>query len=247
MKKKYLASALVAAFVLLMSLQLKGRSLGEIPVEDTLLFDDEVVEVDEVVEAIDTGSFDSIATIHLFLSAPSVILPTLPSNTRLDMVDYFNSSMPNSSKNIMGGVSNIEEATDQSIKIKMSVASECQIFILPYGKQELYGVIKTVYAPEADSKLEIYNTTWGDPITSKIFKSPALSDWLNAVGQKHKKEVANALQFMLVSYSYDPATQQLTLINNSRTAFSKETYEPIASYLKERIVYQWNGKKFVKQ
>ena len=53
--------------------------------------------------------------------------------------------------------------------------------------------------------------------------------------------------FLLISYSYNPATLTLTLTNNTRSFLSEDVYSIVEPYLKTEILYKWNGKKFARQ
>lgn len=181
-----------------------------------------------------------------FKSAPSTIFPLLSKNTRLDMLDYFNSGMDTPSKNDLGGNSRIESLTDHSICISTTSASKAQLAILPYNGTELVTFISTVMTPAADSRISIFTSDWSQDLTSKVFKEPTLADWLTPAGKKKAKEVETMIPFMLVDYSYNPETGLLTLTNNTASALSDDDIKTVQNYLFNHLDYHWNGKKFEK-
>ena len=59
-------------------------------------------------------------------------------------------------------------------------------------------------------------------------------------------EVEGLVPFLLVSYSYDPASATLTMTNNTGAFLSADVYELVSPCLKETVTYRWDGKKFVR-
>lgn len=184
------------------------------------------------------------AVVDAFTSAPASVIPLLPHATRLDMLDYFNSGMTTSSNNLMNGKSRITQLTDRYINIDLTPASTLQLVVLPAANKEYTAVISTIATPSPDSRMTIYSSDWQQTLTDKLFRTPQLKDWLTPEGKKKADEIEMLLPFMLVSYTYDPTTQKLTLTNNSSSFLAREVYEDIKPYLVDSISYIWNGKKF---
>lgn len=187
------------------------------------------------------------SVIEAFKSAPSDVFPLLDNNTRLDMIDYFSVNMTTPSKNNLDGSSRITAMTNESMNISMTAASDYQLALLPTTSGDsLIALIMTVATPAPDSKMTIYESSWKRPaITEKVFTKPSLADWLTAEGKKNRSDVEMMVPFMLISYSYDPASRKLTLTNNSRQFLAQEIYEIVEPYMLNTLTYQWNGKKFV--
>lgn len=180
----------------------------------------------------------------VFKSAPARIFPLLENNTRLDMLDYFNSNMPNNTQNRLNGKSNITALSDDAITIKLSEASSCQLALLPAGNSQVIAVITTVATPAPDSKLTVYSGDWTQNLTAPAFRKPALRDWLTDEGRKHQSDVEMTVPFLLIEYSLDPSSGLLTLTNNTHRFLSEEVYEMVEPYLLKSIQYRWNGKRF---
>lgn len=179
-----------------------------------------------------------------FKTAPSSLLPLLAKNTRLDMLDYFNSGMDTPSKNELNGNSRIESMTDETILLTVSPASKAQLATLPYGNGSLVVFISTIETPAPDSKMNVYTFDWSQELTAKVFKEPELKDWLTDEGKKKDSDIEAMMPFMLVAYNYDPSTKILALTNNSASFISEDVYKIISPYLHKQLTYHWNGKKF---
>lgn len=187
-----------------------------------------------------TASADDDIT-GMFTSAPQRIFPLLDTNTRLDMIDYFKANMTNESQNNLGGYSRITRLDPGMIEVKMSNASDVQFFLLDGKKGPMTGIVTTVSMPARDSRLAIYDSDWRQ--CDNLFKAPALRDWMT--DPSRQAEVEMVVPFMVTEYKYNPAEKTLTLSNNLKTFLSDDIYEMVSPLMKSKIVYVWNGSKFV--
>ncbi len=178
-----------------------------------------------------------------FATAPQSVFPLLDTNTRLDMIDYFDAGMKNESKNALGGQSALLEVSPMSLSMKMSDASTNQVFLLPAaGNDTIIGVIRTVATPGHDSSLSLYTSKWQPVAQSKRFNAPKLTDWVT--DRSHLGDVEAVVPFMLTGYKYDPQRSTLTLENNLNGFLSDDIYEMVAPYMLSSLTYEWDGKKF---
>ncbi|MDE6324014.1 MAG: DUF3256 family protein [Paramuribaculum sp.] len=179
-----------------------------------------------------------------FSTVPRKVLPLFDDNARLDMIDYFNSNMSNTTENTYGGRSRITSLSPEQMTVKLTDASDCQIAILPDGKNGLIAMITTIASPTPDSRMSVYSSDWSRELTSSVFTKPVLSDWLTPEGKKNSATVETSVPFLLISYHYDPSTKILTLTNNTSEFLGKDVYEPLSGFLLDKIDYQFNGKRF---
>ena len=191
-------------------------------------------------------SATEITATQAFSTVPRKVLPLLDENARLDMIDYCNSNMTNATENIYGGRSRIVQLSPESLTAQLTDATECQMAILPDGKEGLIAMISTVATPAPDSNMSVFTSDWSRDVTSSVFAKPAFAEWLTPEGKKHSAEVETTVPFLLVRYSYDPATQTLTLTNNAEEFLGKDVFAPIKNYLSPALKYKFNGKRFVK-
>ena len=175
-----------------------------------------------------------------FSKAPRKVIPLLDENARLDMIDYFNSNMNNPTNNSYGGKSRILSMTPQDLTAQLTDASRCQLSVLPASGSPLIALITTVATPTPDSRMSVYTSD----VTASVFTKPTLADWLTDEGKKHSDEVEMTVPFLLISYTYDPATSTLTLTNNSAQFLGADVYEPVSGYVLPKIEYRFNGKRF---
>lgn len=178
---------------------------------------------------------------------PDKLIPLLDKNTRLDMIDYYNSGSATASKNAMSGKSRILALTPEHVVIELSSASSCEIALLPAGNDTLIAFVSTVATPAPDSRLKIYTSEWSNDVTDKVFVAPSLDDWLTDEGKKNIDEVETMVPFMLAggSFTTDNGTQYV-LTNKVAQFLTEEVYRPMSSYFKPTLSYKWTGKKLSK-
>lgn len=187
---------------------------------------------------------DAITAEQAFVSAPESVLPLLNRNTRLDMVDYYNSGSETASKNKLSGNSRVTSIKINDLRFEKSIASSCQIVILNMNNgMEIIALIETVKTPVADSQITFYTTDW-KKIDSKYFSEPELEDWLTSEGKKNIKEIESTISFMLVEYEYDTVKNELILRNNISQMLSEEIFKSIKSSFLAQLRYRWTGKQF---
>lgn len=185
------------------------------------------------------GLHAQITATDAFTSAPRKVLPLLDTNARLDMVDYFNSNMSTGTGNAYGGKSRITAISPEKVSVAMTDASTWDFIILP-GKTPMIAVITTVATPAPDSRMTVYSSDWNRDLTAQVFKKPTLDMWLTPEGKKNRAEVDMNVPFMLVSYSYDPASQTLTLNNNVKQFVGDDVYSMVENYLLPKLTFKYN-------
>ncbi|ROT18674.1 DUF3256 family protein [Muribaculaceae bacterium Isolate-110 (HZI)] len=179
-----------------------------------------------------------------FTTAPTGIFPLLDKNTRLDMVDYYNSDLATPSANRLQGRSAITSLTPATITVKITDSSSAQIALLPAGRDTIIAVISTVATPGLDSTIKFYDSNWAPLPTDRHFTAPGWNDWLTP--GHDITEITAHTPFMLASYFIDTDAGTLTATNNLATFLDEDTYKALATALRPTLTYKWNGKRFTK-
>lgn len=194
----------------------------------------------EIVEA----EKDSTAA-QFFVSAPLSVFPTIDPMTRLDMIDYFQAGSDKPSRNTAGGECRILEETPQSITFSTSDVSEYSLSLIPTKKkgETILMVVRTLKTPAEDSTAKFYSTDWKE--LPGLFEVPQLMDWLNDEGKKQRRDVENAVPFVLAKLTYTPSNKMITLTNNLGDYIPEEVLGLAQNSLHQQLRFRWNGKKFV--
>lgn len=189
----------------------------------------------------------SLTASKAFATAPQSVFPLLDANTRLDMIDYYNSNLSTPSPNRLDGRSRITALSDKMVNIELTPASSCDVIILPAAAGDsLIAVISTVATPAHDSHISFYSRDWKEIPQTRVFEKPVLTDWLTADGKKNRSDVEIMVPFLLISYAWDPSTNVLTLTNNTKEFLTDDIYSFVKDYMLPSISYQWDGRKFSK-
>ena len=179
-----------------------------------------------------------------FSTAPTGIFPLLDQNTRLDMVDYYNSGLATPSANRLQGRSAITSLTPATITVKITDSSSAQIALLPAGRDTIFAVISTVATPGLDSTIKFYDSNWAPLPTDRHFTAPGWNDWMTP--GHDITEITAHTPFMLASYFIDTDAGTLTATNNLATFLDEDTYKTLSPALRPTLTYKWNGKRFTK-
>lgn len=165
---------------------------------------------------------DARTAADFFVSAPDEVLPLLPQNTRLDMLDYFSSGLATPSPNATRGRARIMLNEPAKLQAELSRDSNIQIALFPAEKDTVVAVIETVLTPVADSSVSFYDTSWN----LLALTMPSLTP-LDFVPESLKKEAAEAelpdVVFGRIDFS--PETGYLT-VNNTTAGYYAEQDRP---------------------
>ncbi len=175
------------------------------------------------------------------VSAADDVFLLTPLVARLDMIDYFKSGMNNTVDNRAGGKSHLISLTDTILSMKYNSEITVDVVLLP-GKNPVLMTIETLPLPQHDSRIKFYDASW-KPLGDKVFQAPGLDRWLTPQGRAHRKDVEQAIPFMLYTASYDAVTQTLTVKSNIESYFAVEKPAEL-EYLLPSLSYKWDGRRF---
>ncbi len=101
--------------------------------------------------------------------------------------------------------------------------------------------ISTISTPADDSSVSFYDKSWR-PLES-LMREPELDDWLTEEGKKERRDVENAVPFILSRASFDPVTSILTITCHPEEYLPEEALPVAKRGLRESLSYRWDGKK----
>ncbi len=185
-----------------------------------------------------------VAAKHLFIEAPDEIFPMLEENTRLDMIDYYESLYNRPSLNVFEDSCLITCCDSTCIEIK---ASEVLQYQLSLPAKNLIILISTHSIPMPDSEIAFYDYEWKKLPTEIYFSSPKLVDWLTNEGKKVREDVENAVPFIIASYNFDVESGVLTITNRLKDYFDNNTWQQVSKWISPQLNYKWTGKRFKRQ
>lgn len=179
----------------------------------------------------------------VFTSDNIPLFPTLETNSRLDMVDYFAAGKKMEVQNKMGGKSQLLECSEKYLKVKTSDSSTTEMRLTELDGDTVIAVVRKFEVPQADAVLAFYSADWKELPLEKVIKMPVMSDFINAQ-KKLKKELAGMFEFPLMTISIaeeDKIIFEPTILDY----LSVENANKIKQYLVTKLVYAKKDNRYV--
>ena len=181
-----------------------------------------------------------------FINMPLEQLPTLPVNSRKDLVDFYKNGriavMPES----LGGEMTLKILSKDYIKIQTSTQTSFQIKILPINDStSILAVIHSASAPLKDSRLQFFTTGW-KPIQNIDMQALTCLDFLDT--EKAGKELSDRFSGLcmrnFIYLEFQPDNTMLNASSSIKEDLPKELLEDFLPYLKDSVALTWLDGRF---
>ncbi|MDE6286089.1 MAG: DUF3256 family protein, partial [Muribaculaceae bacterium] len=143
-----------------------------------------------------------------FAMAPDEVMPLLPANTRLDMLDYYNSGMQRPSRNEAGGMALITSSADRRLTFEAGDSCSYELAVFTTPRDTLVALIETLRYPMPDSRVEWFDARW-QPVKAPVAE-PGLKQWLTRDGARNRAEVEETIPFITATATADPDRRTIT-------------------------------------
>ncbi|MDE5629052.1 MAG: DUF3256 family protein [Muribaculaceae bacterium] len=178
-----------------------------------------------------------------FKQAPQSVIPVLAVNTRLDMLDYYNSGMFTPVANRVNGKSTLSKVDDMHLKVELSENSSLQLAVIPMKKDTVIAVIETVKCPVADSGIRFYRAKDWSEIDVPAH-SPSVTEFV--APDKRKQAVAGDLPRFAFSNAEFVPEKNVFVFHNTTADFYHDTDKPAGLELMQDLVaMRFDGRKLV--
>lgn len=177
----------------------------------------------------------------LFARAPRTVFPLLDRNTRLDMIDYYNSGLATPSRNLLGGSSRITAVGDRRLDVAMTDASSYTMSLLTSERGDtVIALVRTLRLPVPDSDLRLYTTNW-TPIDA-VVPRPGLEQWLVGGIKGTDPDVVNLIPFVTATIDIGN-DNTLTMRPSLAGRYTPTDSAAVAGAMKPQLQYRWNAAK----
>ncbi|MDE6108827.1 MAG: DUF3256 family protein, partial [Muribaculaceae bacterium] len=143
-----------------------------------------------------------------FAMAPDEVMPLLPANTRLDMLDYYNSGMQRPSRNEAGGMALVTSSADRRLTFEAGDSCSYELAVFTTPRDTLVALIETLRYPMPDSRVEWFDARW-KPVKAPVAE-PGLKQWLTRDGARNCAEVEETIPFIPATATADPDRRTIT-------------------------------------
>lgn len=175
-----------------------------------------------------------------FADAPFDVAGIFDRNTRLDMIDYYNSRLSTPSANTLQGRSYIKSLTPESILIAVSDSTSMQIAMVPLKNDTIIAVIESIKTPYADSSVRFYRSDWS------AFPQPEMPQLIDFVQPaKRKQAIKGGIpEWGFIAIEYLPESNKFKLTNNTAAYYIAPEQPEGMALLRDCIYLTFDGKKF---
>ena len=179
---------------------------------------------------------------QLFLDAPDDVFPLLTRNNRADCIDYIDAGMEAPVANLLGGACHLRVLAEDFMSIEPSTVSSVQVKMLQAGGDTLLCVVNSVKAEAVDSRISFYTTGWERVSAKGLYEAPEIEEFF--VSTDSAALYADRCDIYLVRLELSQDTNTLTA-EYTMPDYMNESDSALIKPLLRRIVYRWNGKRFV--
>ena len=184
---------------------------------------------------------------QVFAEMPDSIVPVMTKNNRLDCIDFYKSNMKPNVENLYGGKSELLKLDDNYLLLRpTSVSTVAMRKFVPTAGETFIVVAYTYSSPAKDTDIKFYTMSW-KPLPAGNFVSPpekkeffVVSDTCDAERLAYASSACEDA-FVCVELSEKEESLRYSL---SVEALAPEERDRVLPYVKDAIVYEWNGKKF---
>lgn len=179
-----------------------------------------------------------------WINMPDSLLGYMNKSKRIEAMDYQNMGLKIDVTNLMKGSTIVDTLTSDFIEVRLNEATIMQMRLLPKDSDTIVCVIKTMFAPEAESLVCYYDRSWQrigvetlDTIIDKFIHRP------DTMSVAHYSDLCKMIEPIMVkstlSISDNTMVKELSL-----PMLTKEEKASVKAVLKQRK-FKWADGKFI--
>ena len=202
-----------------------------------------------IISLLITGSTKAQDMVSIFINMPDAYIPQLEDAWRKDLTDLFKAGKEARLQNTIGGMSAINQLTEDYIQIDITERSSLEMKLLPAsGKSRIICMVNTIKGPVPDSRISFFTIDW-EPLQMEDIFQPVTSDWFIKTDIDKKDDTfldaMSRLDMELIHYQLHPEKQLLTATYTTPQYLSTEDRNKLTPFIKsEPKIYQWKKGKF---
>ena len=178
-----------------------------------------------------------------WLSMPDSLLGYMNKSKRIETMDYQHMGLKIDVTNLLKGSTTVDTLTNDFLQVKLSEAALLQMRLLPKDSDSVVCVVKTLFAPEAESSVAFYDRNWKrvGQLTADTLAEPYLlrpDTMATARFEELSRLVDPIMVKCTLSVSDATLTQELSL-----PLLTKEEKQAMKAIIKQRKL-KWNGERF---
>lgn len=192
-----------------------------------------------------TASFSQSAEWY-FIKMPADLLPTLPLNSRKDLVDFYKNERTSVMPAAFGGEMSLKVLKDDFIFVQTSQVTDMQIKLLPMNDTlKLIAVIHSASSPMKNSIISFYNTDW-KPITGIWKNELTCLDFFDVAGsgEELSNRFKNHCIRFFIQLSFETGSNDLIVFSPIKEDSQGDFPQEFLPFLKDSFRIVWKNGKF---
>jgi len=180
---------------------------------------------------------------HYFVQMPANMIPTIKTETRKDLVDFYQNGKLAAMPTSFGGEVILKELTEDYLLLQISDHADIQMKRLQLtDSTRVLAVVQTVSAPLKHSTIKFYSTLW-EPLPQIAFPTLTYSDFLDmekgkVLGLSDHFNDISLRNFIYCKFRSDkPQVVVYSSIREDIRPEIKKDFEPV---IKDSLIYDWN-------
>ena len=134
---------------------------------------------------------------------------------------------------------------DSYMAVRLSESNILQIKRIETAKGSLYVIIRTIYAPAANSSIEIYDHNWQRLDSRRYLPTINTADFIiPTTNNIQRDEILATILIPTIEYTMNEATNDIVAHATFEQTLDADTFRSISSYLQLFRTLQWNSKKW---
>jgi len=184
---------------------------------------------------------------HYFIQMPASLTPTVTTETKKDLVDFYNNGKSAAMPSTLGGEVVIKELSDDYMLFQTSDKADMQLKLLRVNDTlRILAVVHTVAAPLKDSRISFYSLLW-KPVTGIDFPQFTFLDFLDmekgkALGLADRFREVSLRNF--VSYKFKQNSPRMVVRSSVREDIRPEILKDFEPVMKDSLIFVWDNARF---
>ena len=187
---------------------------------------------------------------HYFCQMPANLIPTVPFDTRKDLVDFYKNGKTAVMPSVIGGEIVLKELSDDYLLLQTSESGDLQLKLLQVNDTlRVLALVNTVTAPMKDSRIVFYSITW-QPLKEIVLPEITYLDFLD---KEKGKALGVADRFnevcmrVFISYKFNQNSSLLIARSSLKEDIRPEIKKDFEPIIKDSIVFKLKDGRFIQQ
>jgi hypothetical protein len=187
---------------------------------------------------------------HYFFQMPAKLIPTVPLETRKDLVDFYKNGKTAVMPTAMGGEVVLKDLSEDYLLLKTSESGDIQLKLLQVNDTlHILALVHTVAAPMKDSRIVFYSTTW-EPLNNIALPVISYLDFLDkekgkALGLENRYNEVCMRVFL--SYKFNKNSPLLVAYSSLKEDLRSEIKKDFEPIIRDSLVFEWQNGHFARR